>query len=45
MNVDKRLVVANIQFSFKLFLEIFKQDDSKNIFISPCSVAIALDMT
>lgn len=45
MTVDARLVVANTQFSLKLFLEIFKQNKGKNICVSPCSVAISLAMT
>lgn len=36
---------ANNRFAFKLFRELRKQETSKNIFISPASVAIALAMT
>jgi serpin B len=43
--VDAKLVAANTKFGFKLFEEILKQDSSKNIFVSPSSVAIALAMT
>jgi serpin B len=42
--VDPRLIDANTQFGFKLFSEILKQDQGKNVFVSPASVAIALDM-
>ena len=43
--VDAKLIAANTKFGFKLFSEILKQDSSKNIFVSPSSVAIALAMT
>lgn len=43
--IDEKLVAANTFFGFKLFREILKQDSSKNIFVSPSSVAIALAMT
>lgn len=43
--VDAKLVAANTKFGFKLFKEILKQDSSKNIFVSPSSVALALAMT
>lgn len=43
--VDSKLIAANTKFGFKLFSEILKQDSSKNIFISPASVALALAMT
>jgi len=39
------LVSADNEFGFKLFDEILKNDFGKNIFISPVSVAIALQMT
>jgi serpin B len=42
--VDGRLVSANTQFGFKLFDRLAKQDASKNIFVSPSSVAFALAM-
>lgn len=45
MTVDSRLVAANTQFGLKLLLEIVKQNKGKNIFVSPCSVAISLAMT
>ena len=43
--VDEKLVDANTKFGFKLFSEILKQEQDKNIFVSPTSVAIALAMT
>lgn len=43
--IDSKVARANTKFGFKLFSEILKQDSSKNIFISPASVAIALAMT
>jgi len=43
-DVNPKLVDANTRFGFKLFSEILKQDQSKNVFVSPSSVAIALDM-
>ena len=43
-SVDSHLIEANTKFAFKLFSEIFKQDEGKNIFISPTSVAIALTL-
>ncbi|MBD2433368.1 MULTISPECIES: serpin family protein [Fischerella] len=42
---DTKLILANTKFGFKLFEEVLKQEDNKNVFISPASVAIALDMT
>jgi len=41
----QKLATANNDFGFQLFHEISKQDAGKNIFISPTSIAIALDMT
>ncbi len=43
MTVSPKLLNANIRFGFKLFSAI-AQDDGKNVFISPSSVAIALAM-
>ncbi|HCF29099.1 MAG TPA: proteinase inhibitor I4 serpin, partial [Cyanobacteria bacterium UBA11049] len=46
--VNTKVTAANARFSFKLFSEILKQNNSQNsqnIFISPTSVAIALAMT
>jgi serpin B len=42
--VNTKLVAANTRLSFKLFSEIVKKQSNENIFISPASVAIALDM-
>ncbi len=42
---DTKLVNANTKFGFKVFAEVLKQEDKKNVFISPASIAIALDMT
>lgn len=44
LDVDTNLVDANTKFGFKLFSEILKQDTNKNVFVSPTSIAIALDM-
>jgi serpin B len=43
--MNEKLVAANTKFGFKLFSEIFQQNSSQNIFVSPTSVAIALAMT
>ena len=42
--VDSRLVAANTNFGFKLFSKLFHANSQQNIFISPTSVAIALNM-
>jgi len=42
--VNAKLVTANTRLSFKLFRELLKKQPNENIFISPASVAIALDM-
>lgn len=42
--VNAKLVAANTKLSFKLFSELLKQQPNNNIFISPVSVAIALDI-
>ncbi|AUT03721.1 proteinase inhibitor I4 serpin [Nostoc sp. CENA543] len=43
---DTKIISANNKFGFKLFQEISKQEDNtKNIFVSPTSIAIALSMT
>ncbi len=42
--VDSRLVTANTNFGFKLFSKLFHTSGQQNIFISPTSVAIALNM-
>ncbi|MEE3717939.1 serpin family protein [Tumidithrix elongata RA019] len=39
------LTTANLKFSFNLFKQLVQVNTSKNIFISPYSVAIALTMT
>lgn len=44
-NMTEKLVQANTNFGFKLFSQIFAKDGGKNIFVSPSSVAIALQMT
>ncbi|NMG09298.1 serpin family protein [Brasilonema sp. UFV-L1] len=44
-NLDSKLIAANTKFGFKLFSEVLKNDNNKNIFVSPSSVALALAMT
>ncbi len=44
-NVDRRLVAANTKFGFKLFSQVIEQDQGKNVFVAPSSIAIALAMT
>lgn len=44
-NMSEKLVQANTNFGFKLFSQIFAKESQKNIFVSPASVAIALQMT
>jgi serine protease inhibitor len=43
--VDNRLTTAASRFSFKLYDQILKQRSSKNTFVSPASVMLALAMT
>ncbi len=43
--LEKQLVESDNKFGFKLFNEIIKQEQDKNIFISPLSVSMALGMT
>ncbi|MBD1923280.1 serpin family protein [Microcoleus sp. FACHB-831] len=43
--VKPTFIRANTRFAFKLFRELRKEETSKNVFISPASVAIALAMT
>jgi len=43
--VDDRLTAANTRFAFKLYDQILKQRASKNTFVSPASVMLALAMT
>ncbi len=42
---NSKLVAANTKFGFKLFSEVLKEDSSKNIFVSPSSIGLALAMT
>lgn len=42
---EKRLVETGNKFGFKLFGEIVRQEQNKNIFVSPLSVSMALGMT
>lgn len=42
---DPRLVSANTSFGFKLYHQVAKTGASKNVFISPASVAMCLAMT
>ncbi|MFB2876593.1 serpin family protein [Floridanema aerugineum] len=44
-NMNEKLVQANTNFGFKLFSQIFAKSADRNIFVSPASVAIALQMT
>ncbi len=43
--VDDRLIAANSRFAFKLYEQALKERNSKNVFISPASVLLALAMT
>jgi len=43
--VDDRLIAATSRFSFKLYNQLLKQGTSKNRFVSPSSVLLALAMT
>ena len=46
LKTDTKIVESSNKFGFKLFSEVLKKDqDQKNVFISPSSVAIALAMT
>lgn len=42
--VDSKLVAANNDFGFRLLAQLIKQENDRNIFISPSSIAIALTM-
>ena len=42
--VDKSLTASNKEFAFKIFKELNKEDNDKNIFISPFSISAALAM-
>lgn len=43
--LEKQLVDSDNKFGFKLFNEIIKQEQDKNVFISPLSISMALGMT
>jgi serpin B len=43
--MNQKLVQANTDFGFKLFSQILAKNSNENIFVSPSSVAIALQMT
>jgi serine protease inhibitor len=44
ITMNSRLLDANNRFGFTLFSAILKQDSTKNVFVSPASVAFALSM-
>ena len=44
-SIDPKLVSANTKFGFNLFSKLLIQDNNKNIFFSPSSIALALAMT
>lgn len=41
----EKIVSANNRFAFKLYSEIIETDSGENVFISPSSIAFALEMT
>jgi serine protease inhibitor len=41
---DKNLVAANTRFAVKVFKEVSREDEGKNVFISPFSISAALTM-
>jgi serpin B len=43
--VDGRVIAATSRFSFKLYNQLLKQRTTKNVFVSPSSVILALAMT
>jgi serpin B len=43
--VDDRLIAATSRFAFRLYNQLVKQGTSKNLFVSPSSVILALAMT
>jgi serpin B len=43
--VNPKLLEANSNFGFRLFSQLVEQDPNQNIFMSPLSIAMALDMT
>jgi len=45
IQVDNRLTAASSRFSLKLYDQIRKRDTSKNTFVSPTSIMLALAMT
>ncbi|MEA1912385.1 MAG: serpin family protein [candidate division WOR-3 bacterium] len=44
-NAEKGLVESDNRFGLKLFREVIKEEEDKNVFISPLSVSMALGMT
>jgi serpin B len=44
-SVEKKLVESDNKFGLKFFKEVLKEENDKNVFISPLSVAMALGMT
>ncbi|AFY53009.1 serine protease inhibitor [Rivularia sp. PCC 7116] len=44
-SIDTEIVSANTKFGFNLFSQLLIRDNSKNIFFSPSSIALALSMT
>ncbi|MGB7379153.1 MAG: serpin family protein [Rivularia sp. (in: cyanobacteria)] len=44
-SIDTKLVSANTKFGFNLFSQLLVEDNNKNIFVSPSSIAFALAMT
>ncbi len=44
-SADTQLIAADTRFGFKLYTELLQQNGDKNIFISPASIAFALQMT
>ncbi len=45
ISIDTKLVSANTKFGFNLFSQLLVEDNNKNIFVSPSSIALALAMT
>lgn len=43
--VDDRLITATSRFAFKLYGQVLKEGTTKNVFVSPASVMLALAMT
>jgi serine protease inhibitor len=42
--IDKKLVARNTRFALNIIKELQKEDDDKNVFISPISISIVLAM-